>query len=156
MQVGLKSLITPTPFFPGKGRGFLFHLPRIKQLRLDLAQWFWISFNWQGCGPWIPITLGCFVPSLNEIGPVSLDMSMNYLHYFAIISPCKSGFFIWTNLNSHDHSKMLCAKYGWKWLRFWNVGNYLPLTKGVILISPSTPNALCQLRLVEIGLVVLG
>ena len=44
-----------------------------------------------------------------------LILSM-YFRYFIIISPWKrAGFFIWTKLNPL-HPRMLCAKFGWKWL----------------------------------------
>ena len=60
------------------------------QVLLKLAQWFWgrrfflistmyfpyfvIIFHWKRAGPllWIPLTQGCFVASLVEIGPVVL------------------------------------------------------------------------------------
>ena len=61
-----------------------------------------------------------------------------YFHHFVIISSWKgAGPFIWTNLNPL-HPMMLCAKFGWFWIRrFLNFVNvfslfhkYLPLEKG--------------------------
>ena len=66
---------------------------------------------------WIPLTQGCSVPSLVEIGPVVLETkSSMYFHYVAIISFDKDRAwpFIWTNLN-HLHLVMLYVKYGGYW-----------------------------------------
>ena len=79
----------------------------------------------EGWGPsfeqiWIPLIQGYFVPSLVKIGPVVLGkrrfLKVVNFCYFTIISSLKrAGYFIWTNLNPL-HPRMLCAKFGWKWL----------------------------------------
>ena len=92
----------------------------------------------KGRGPsfdeiWIPFTQGCFVSSLDEIGPMVIEkkifkyLSM-YFCYFVIISSWKrAGPFIWTNLNPF-FPRMLCAKFDWTWpsgsgekMKMWKV-----------------------------------
>ena len=79
---------------------------------------------------------------LSGSGEEDFLISSMYFHHFIIISPWKEvGPFIWTNFNTH-HPVMLCAQFGWNWLRFLRrrflyflnvfslLRNYLPLEKG--------------------------
>ena len=79
---------------------------------------------------WIPIAQGCFVPSLDDIGPVILEEISKFRHVFSLfrnISLLKwTWLSIWTNLNPHPpsmhcakfrslHPKMFYAKFTWNW-----------------------------------------
>ena len=80
------------------GKGGDFHLKKLKSpsLKDALCNVWW---NW-------------------PTGSVEEDFKIlsMYFRYFVIISPWKrAGSFIWTNLNPL-HPRMLCAKFGWKWL----------------------------------------
>ena len=69
---------------------------------------------------WIPITQGCTVAGLIEIGPVVLEkkiflISSTYFRCFVIKPPWKrAGPFIWTIL-SPFHQRIYCARFGWNW-----------------------------------------
>ena len=78
--------------------------PKVRDTDISLyfINVFLLFFNYppfeKGQGPsfehtWIPLTQGCFVPSLVEIGPVVLEEKiLNFIHvflYFLIISPWK-------------------------------------------------------------------
>ena len=69
----------------------------------------------------IPLTQGCFIPSLVEIGEVVQEKKIFQFRlcifcYFVIISPWKLVEpFICINM-SPLQSMMLCAKFGWNWL----------------------------------------
>ena len=67
----------------------------------------------------IPLTQGCSVPSLVEIGPVVLEMKSpdSMYFYFVAIIPLwqRAWSFIWTNFN-HLYLGMRYVKYGKTWL----------------------------------------
>ena len=93
----------------------------------------------KGCGPpfeqiWIHITKGCFVLSLDEIGPLALEKNISkfrqcILSYFTIISPLKRAVpFIWINLYPHYPRMYFCYFViisPWKrtWPFFWTYLN---------------------------------
>ena len=90
---------------------------------------------------WIPLTKGCFVPNLVEIGPAVLEKKIfKFRQYIFAISPWKrAGPFIWTNLSTHqtktttttkirtmDNEKFLSWAFGSSVLKYtlWSiVGN---------------------------------
>ena len=126
---------------------------------------------------WIPITQGCFVPSLVEIGPVVLEKKIfQFCHYifcnlsicqcyFVIISPWKrAGPFILNKLEFPSAKDALCQVWlkltQWIWRRiflnfiivFSLFRNYLPLENDVALHFnkfdfPSPKDALCRVWL---------
>ena len=92
-----------------------------------------------------------------------------YFRYFVIICPWKRvGPFIWINLNPL-HPRMLCAKFGWKWLSGSGEEDFLILSKyfryfviicpwkrtGPFIWIPFIKGCFVP-SLVEIGPVVLG
>ena len=79
--------------------------PAVLEKKISLISWMYFRYfvfisPWKGEGhsfkqTWIPVTKGCIVPSVDEIGPLVLEkkiffliLSM-YFSYFVIISPCK-------------------------------------------------------------------
>ena len=74
-----------------------------------------------GFGPsfeqtWIPILQGCFMPSLDEIGPMTWRKKIyEKFCYFLIIFPWnKAWSFFWTSLNSHYPRTLRTPPlYGW-------------------------------------------
>ena len=116
-------------------------------------RYFLIISPWKRAGPsfeqtWIPISQGCFVPSLVEIGPVVLEKKIfkigQCIFAISFLSPLRKGRGpsleqTWIPITQ----RMLCAKFGWNWLSgfgeedflillmyFSLFRNYLPLEKG--------------------------
>ena len=78
----------------------------------------------KSCGPsfektWIPLTHGCFVPSMVEIGPMILEKvflsSSLYCHSFVFCYylPLENGVVLHLNKLKSLHSMMLCTTFDW-------------------------------------------
>ena len=71
--------------------------------------WKCVNFRWRGVCSYHSATTADHIGS----GEGDFWISSIYIHYFGVISPCKSAWpFIWTNLDP-NYLRMLCAKFGW-------------------------------------------
>ena len=80
-----------------------------------------LSPRWKGRGPsyeqiWIPLTQGCVVPSLVEIGPVVLEKKIfkfcQYISLFRYYLPFEKGWALCMNKLESPYQRMLFAKFG--------------------------------------------
>ena len=73
----------------------------------------------KGRGPsfkqtWFSVTQVCFLSSVVENDVVVMEKIFKK-NYYVIFSPWKrAGLFIWTDM-TYNHTRFLCAKFGWKW-----------------------------------------